>query len=168
MTEKEERPAMPEQKRGDVSMRGQGKDNGYSSSNQILTESFESEELIRLIADKKAYLPKVKNDYARKKLQAEIILLENRILPIAQRETTLFYGESTRYFERSLSRVVKEGFDAMLLFLPITEDVGETCMVGVINPKSQMFGINPIENIEVAIESLGICRRKIEPLNIEL
>lgn len=130
--------------------------------------SFISEKLETLITEKRNYFPKVKNDYARKKLQSEILFLENEVLPIILKETTLLYYEFSKFFESGLKKSISNKCDAMLLFLPLSNDLGEVCKVGVINPKSQMFGHNPIENIDVGIDSLGVGRRKIIPLNLDL
>ena len=146
----------------------QDKDSGYYLDNQILGESFEAEKLQKLIQEKKKYYAKLTNDFARKKVQEEILLLQNEILPIVLRETTILYAEFIKFFEQGLKKTIDARCDAMLMFTPISNEVGEVCKVGVINPKSQMFGKNEIESIDVAIDRMGVAGRKIEPLNIEL
>lgn len=132
-----------------------------------MIESYEVDRLRELIESKKRYL-KIASENSKKKIQSEILFLQNDLMPIMLRETTLFHNELAQYFEKSLSKVIDWKCDAMLLFLPLSNDLGEICKVGVINPKSQMVGDNPIESIDVAIDSLGVGRRKIQPLNIEL
>ncbi len=82
------------------------KDTPNFADNQIFIESFEAEKLIRLINVKKRYLAKAENKYAKQKLQQEIILLEREILPIVLRETSLYFGEIVKIFEKSLKKAI--------------------------------------------------------------
>lgn len=132
-----------------------------------MTESKEIQKLKEIIADKRKYYEKLSNDYARKKLQSEILFLEREILPIIARETTLLYSEATRFFEASISRALKEECDAVLVFFPFW-DITDKCTIGVINPKTQKFGKENIDSIEISIDDMGVGGRKIEIENIEL
>lgn len=133
-----------------------------------MTESFEMERLESLIADKRSYYRKLESDFARKKLQAEILFLQNELMPIVARETTILYSELTRYFERSVMKAVKGGCDALLLFTPLTDKMDETCKVGIVSPKAQKFGNDAVENIELWVDSIGVGKRKVNIFNFDI
>ena len=58
-----------------------------------MIDSYETEELVKLIDRKKDYLLKVENPQQAKYLQKEIMLLENNILPIVMRNTQILHNE---------------------------------------------------------------------------
>lgn len=130
--------------------------------------SAESEKLERYINEKISYLKTVKNPYHSKKLQEEVIFLKNSILPIVLNETTLFYGEITKWLERYIREAVTLKYDAVLMLLPISDNVNDVCKIGVLNPKRQKFGKEEIENIDISIESMGVGRREIEIYNFPM
>lgn len=134
----------------------------------LYIESYEVEQLVKLIQSKKDYLKKLKSDFARKKVQSEIMFLENSILPIAQQETMLLYSEYSNYLQRKINEAVKCKCDAILLFLPLKDNLGDTELIGVANPKAYKVGENNIDCIDIAIESLGIAGKKINTLNLPI
>lgn len=168
MNENEQRPDVPKHKQGDNSFSGRHKGNAYNANNQTLIGSHEVEKLQKLIDGKKDYYRKVKNPAHARFLQDEILFLQNQILPTVLRETTLLFSEFTNYFERGLKKSIDAKCDAMLMLVPLVDGLNDTCKIGIINPKAQSFGENAIESIDVAIECMGVGRRKIEPYNIEL
>ena len=133
-----------------------------------LIESYEVEKLQDLIDGKKEYLRSITNQNHARKLQSEILFLEKDILPIVQRETTLLYSEIAAYTQRKTGEALQYNCDAILLFIPLSSGLSDECVVGVANPKEQKFGREEIENIEVAISSIGIGRRKINIVNLPL
>lgn len=144
------------------------KDSRNFVDTKIFIESFEAEKLIRLINDKKGYLAKAENKYAKQKLQQEIILLEREILPIVLRETSLYFGEIVKIFEKSLKKAIDAKCNALLYFVPLSDGAGDIYRVGIVNPHGNLFETSKIDYIDVSIETIGLGGRKVEPLNIEL
>ena len=123
----------------------------------MMHESFESEKLERIIADKKAYLSKLTNDTARKRLQAEIMFLENEILPIVLRSTTLLHSEIVRYTTRCVEEAVAQKCNGLLLYIPLWSDYKERPLIGRANCKQYQFEGNPIEGcVEVYVDKVDI------------
>lgn len=134
----------------------------------LYIESYEVEKLEKLIQSKKDYLKRLKSDWTRKKVQEEIMFLEKYILPIAQAETMLLYSEYSNYVQRKINEAVQLNCDAIVLFLPLTDEVKDTALIGVANPKEYKVGENNIDSIEVGIDSMGIHGKKIDAINLPL
>jgi hypothetical protein len=128
---------------------------------EMMHESFESEKLERLISDKKAYLSKLTNDTARKHLQAEIIFLQDEILPIVLRSTTLLHGEIVRYTTRCTAEAVAQKCNGLLLYIPLWSDYKERPLIGRANCKQYQFEGNPIEGC------IEIYCNQVEVLNLD-
>jgi len=86
-----------------------------------MIDSYETEELMKLIAQKKKYLEKVENATSAKYLQKEIMFLEKDILPIVMRNTQILHGEvgnwAVKCFDEFLRSKIPEYCNGMMLYL---------------------------------------------------
>lgn len=100
------------------------------------------------------------------KLQEEVLFLERDILPIVLNETTLFYGDAIRYVIEKLKKAIKLKCDAMLCLIPLTENIQETYVIGIANPK-ELTVYGRLDEFDVAIEQMkrGM---KINVINLPL
>ncbi|PLB86041.1 hypothetical protein C0T31_07820 [Dysgonamonadaceae bacterium] len=130
------------------------KDSRNFVDTKIFIDSFESEKLQKLIADKKEYLSKQKNDFARKKLQEEIMFLENSVLPIVLNETTILYNDSNRYLTQKLRQAIDMRCDALLLLVPLREDIPQRYVVGIANPR-ELTPYGNVDEFDIAIERIN-------------
>lgn len=131
-----------------------------------MNESFESERLQKLILNKKDFLKKQTSDFARKKLQEEIMFLEKDILPIVLHETTILYNEANRYITEKIRRAIDLKCDAMLLLIPLRDDVPANYIIGVANPK-ELTVYGRIDEFDIAIEQMNR-DMKINVVNLPL
>lgn len=130
------------------------KDSRNFVDTKIFIDSFESEKLQKLIADKKEYLSKQKNDFARKKLQEEIMFLENSVLPIVLNETTILFSEANKYLTEKLRQAIDMRCDALLLLVPLRQDIPERYVIGVANPR-ELTPYGNVDEFDVAIERIN-------------
>jgi hypothetical protein len=130
------------------------KDSRNFVDTKIFIDSFESEKLQKLIADKKEYLSKQKNDFARKKLQEEIMFLENSVLPIVLNETTILFSEANKYLTEKLRQAVDMRCDALLLLVPLRQDIPERYVIGIANPR-ELTPYGNVDEFDVAIERIN-------------
>ncbi len=130
------------------------KDSRNFVDTKIFIDSFESEKLQKLIADKKEYLSKQKNDFARKKLQEEIMFLENSVLPIVLNETTILFSEANKYLTEKLRQAIDMRCDALLLLVPLRQDIPERYVIGVANPR-ELTPYGNVDEFDVAIEKIS-------------
>ena len=133
----------------------------------ILTESFETEILRQIIEDEKERLKYQKTDFGRKKTQERIMMLENKILPVVETETVMLYSEVSKYVVKYVRRALELGNDAVLVFIPLG-DITDRCNIGVINPKTQKFGGENIDSLEIAIDDMGVGGRKIKVNHLDV
>ena len=107
-------------------------------------DSFESERLRKLIADKKSYLAKQTNPTAAKHLQREIMFLENEILPVVLINSTILHGEVLKYCIRCFDESIRLKCNGLLIYLPVWTDYKERPVIGIANCKKsaidRMFG----------------------------
>ena len=101
-------------------------------------DSFESEELKKLIDNKKQFLAKQTNATAAKHLQREILFLQNEILPVVLNNTTIIYQEIVKYVIKSYEAGVKYKCNALLAYLPITDEYTERPIVAVANCRDRL------------------------------
>lgn len=127
--------------------------------NEIIINSSEVERLIKLIEKKKREFSQPKPDFVLKKLQSEILFLENEILPIVQNETMLLFSEITKYLNNKISEAVKEEANLLVLLIPLTESKDNTLKIATVNPHRD----NPIEGVEIGIDATG---RQIEEVQL--
>lgn len=132
----------------------QDKDSDYLSNIQILGESFEGEKLIDLINNKKRYIKTIDNPTHGRMLQKEILFLENDILPIVLRSTTLLYSELSTFFERKVKKAIDAECNAIIAIMELSPSTDDTIRIGTVNTHS-----NPVEGIDLIINGNG---RKIE------
>lgn len=133
----------------------------------IMTNSFATDTLSEIIGDKKESLKFIKSDFAKKKAQDQIIKLQNVIQPIVETETVLLYNEITKYVHSYIKKAVELNTDAVLIFLPL-RDITDKCTIGQVNPKTQKFGSENIDSIEVFISDMGVGGRKIDIQHLDL
>jgi hypothetical protein len=117
--------------------------------NEIFINSYEVEKLIKLIEKKKREFSQPKPDFVLKKLQSEILFLENEILPIVQNETMLLFSEITKYLNNKISEAVKQDANLLVMLIPLSESKDNTLKIATVNPHRD----NPIEGIEIEIYS---------------
>lgn len=110
----------------------------------LYTDSWEAEKLDRLIEEKKDYLSKLDNNYARKKVQEEILFLEE-LIPIVLNETMVYYNEITKALVKKIHEAVKQDANVLLALIPLTNSTEDTIRVATINPH---WG-NPFEGLEI-------------------
>ena len=122
----------------------------------IFSESLEAEKLDRLIEDKKDYLTKLDNDFARKKVQEEILFLEE-LLPIVLNETMVYYNEITKALVKKIHEAVKQDANVLFALIPLTDSTEDTIKVATVNPH---WG-NPFEGLEVTVTG-----RKVEEVAV--
>ncbi|MDD3772282.1 MAG: hypothetical protein PHC38_06465 [Weeksellaceae bacterium] len=108
----------------------------------------------KLIADKKEFLKKQKNDFARKKLQQEILFLENDILPIVLTETTLLYNEANKYLTQKIRQAIDMKCDALLLLVPLRDDIPARYVIGIANPR-ELTPYGNVGEFDLAIEKIS-------------
>lgn len=131
------------------------------------TESFATEKLKKIIDSEKERLTHQKSDYAKMKVQEQILDLQNEILPIVEAETVLLYNEIAKYVQKYVKKAIAMDNDAVLIFLPL-RDIIEKCDVGIVNPKTQKFGSDNIDAIEISIDNMDVGGRKINVSNLDL
>lgn len=124
-----------------------------------LTESIEAEKLIKLIEKKKREFSQAKLDFVQKKLQSEILFLENEILTIVQNETMVLFHEMTKYVNKKVSEAIKEDANLLVMLIPLTESKDNTLKIATVNPHRD----NPLEGVEIGIDAVG---RKIEEVQL--
>lgn len=117
--------------------------------NEIIVNSYEVEKLEQLILEKKKDFERPKPDFVQKKLQREILFLENEVLPIVRNETMLLYSEITKYLNKKIGEAVKQEANLLVMLIPLTQSKDETLRIATVNPHRD----NPIEGIEIEIYS---------------
>jgi hypothetical protein len=127
--------------------------------NEIITNSYEVEKLEQLILEKRKDFERPKPDFVQKKLQSEILLLENEILPIVQNETMLLFSEITKYLNKKIGEAVKQDANLLVMLIPLTESKDNTLKVATVNPHRD----NPLEGVEIGIDAPG---RQIEEVQL--
>ena len=132
-----------------------------------MNESLATLKLKKIIENEKERLTHQKSDFAKMKVQEQIIDLQNEILPIVETETVLLYNEINKYVHKYVKKAIEMDNDAVLVFLPL-RDIIEKCEIGVVNPKLQKFGSDPIDAIEISIENMNVGGRDIKVSNLDL
>lgn len=132
-----------------------------------LVESIATLKLKKIIDSEKERLKFIKSDYAKMKVQEQIIDLQNEILPIVETETVLLFNEINKYVHKYVKKAIEMDNDAVLVFLPL-KDIVDKCTIGQVNPKTQKFGSENIDSIEVFISDMGVGGRKIDVEHLDL
>lgn len=117
--------------------------------NAIMINSYEAEKLVKLIEDKKKEFKQPKPDFVLKKIQREILLLENELLPIIQAETMVLYHELTKYVNKKVGEAVKEDANVLVLVIPLTDSKDNTLRVATVNPHRD----NPLEGLNIVLDA---------------
>ena len=117
----------------------QRKDNVFYSQS-IAFESFEVEKLKKLIDNKKEYLKKLDNKKAFQLLQAEIMFLQNDILPATQIGSSIYHMEIARYTNRAYENGIKFRCNGVIIYLPISDKYKERPKIGIMNCNDLPFG----------------------------
>lgn len=124
-----------------------------------MNNSYEVEKLIKLIEKKKREFSQAKLDFVQKKLQSEILLLDNEILPIVQNETMVLFHELTKYVNKKVSEAIKQDANLLVLLIPLSQSKDETLRIATVNPHRD----NPLEGVEISIDATG---RQIEEVQL--
>lgn len=127
--------------------------------NEIIINSSEVEKLEQLILEKRKDFERPKPDFVQKKLQREILFLENEILPIVQNETMLLYSEMTKHLNNKIGEAVKQDANLLVMLIPLTESRDNTLRIATVNPHRD----NPLEGVEIGIDAPG---RQIEEVQL--
>lgn len=127
--------------------------------NEIFINSYEVEKLEQLILEKKKDFERPKPDFVQKKLQSEILFLENEILPIVQNETMLLFSEITKYLNKKIGEAVKQDSNLLVMLIPLTDSKDNTLKIATVNPHRD----NPLEGVEIGIDAPG---RQIEEVQL--
>lgn len=115
--------------------------------NEMLTDSIATLKLKKIIDSEKERLTHQKSDFAKMKVQKQIIDLQNEILPIVETETVLLYSEMTKYVNKKVSEAVKQDANLLVMLIPLTESKDETLKIATANPHRD----NPLEGVEIDI-----------------
>ena len=133
-------------------------------------DSFESERLKKLIDNKKQFFNKQTNNAARQHLQNEILFLQNEILPIVLNNSTILYDVLIKYFILCYEKAVKYQSNALLLYIPITNEYTERPRVAIANGRERLPVGSPgamlVACNQLQIENMDGCTIDIEPLQI--
>lgn len=124
-----------------------------------MNNSYEVEKLIKLIEKKKREFSQAKLDFVQKKLQSEILLLDNEILPIVQNETMVLFHELTKYVNKKVSEAIKQDANLLVLLIPLSQSKDNTLKIATVNPHRD----NPLEGVEIGLDATG---RQIEEVQL--
>ena len=102
-------------------------------------DSFESEELKKMIERKKQFFKKQTNKTTAQYLQKEILFLQNEILPVVLNNTTIVHNEMAKYVIRCYETALKYNCNALLTYLPITDEYKERPIIGIANCRDLPF-----------------------------
>jgi hypothetical protein len=127
--------------------------------NEIIINSYEVEKLEQLILEKRKDFERPKPDFVQKKLQSEILFLENEVLPIVRNETMLLFSEITKYLNKKIGEAVKQDANLLVMLIPLTDSKDNTLRIATVNPHRD----NPLEGVEIGIDAPG---RQIEEVQL--
>lgn len=93
----------------------------------IWIQSDETEKLKELIKKKKDYLSTLKSDRQAKRLQEEIMFLQEDILPIVLRRTNIMHSEVAKFTTQSFDELIDSKYakcyNGMLLYIHFNDDI---------------------------------------------
>jgi len=101
-------------------------------------DSLETEWLKKLIDDKKKYLATLTNKKAAQHLQKEIMFLQNEILPIVLKNTSIIHCEMATYALRCYETAIKYKCNGVLVYLPITDEYTDKPLIGIANSRDAL------------------------------
>ena len=131
----------------------------------MYTDSYEVEKLRKLIENKKSYLKTIQGNnkaFAFQSIQNEIMFLQNEVMPILLRETSILHYEFMKYATRCLDKAIQQKFNGLLLYQSLYDDYEEQPIIGIANER---------QNRPLVIDGLLIevySANGINPKNIEL
>ena len=131
----------------------------------MYTDSYEVEKLRKLIENKKSYLKTIQGNnkaFAFQSIQKEIMFLQNEVMPILLRETSILHYEFMKYATRCLDKAIQQKFNGLLLYQSLYDDYEEQPIIGIANER---------QNRPLVIDGLLIevySANGINPKNIEL
>jgi len=132
-------------------------------------ESDASLQLKKLIKEKKDYLEKITNDYARRKQQEEIMFLERDLLPIVLSSTSLLYWEVLKHVATRLGESLEMKADALLMVIPLTTRPKEEYTIAVDNIKACPFLNVDVDRLEVWVDLISVEGHTFkEPIHLPL
>ena len=133
-------------------------------------DSFESEKLKKIIDNKKQFFNKQTNNIARQHLQDEILFLQNEILPIVLNNTTILYDVLVKYFIYCYEKAIKYQSNALLVYVPITNEYTERPRVAIANSRDRLPvgtpGAMQVSCNEIQIDNMDGCTSDVEPYQI--
>jgi len=129
--------------------------------------SFESEKLIKLIENKKVFYKNQKNEEAKKFLQREIIFLENEILPIVLKETSIFYAEISRLTTLYYKKASDYNCNGIIVYMPLKSEYEKMPKIGIANCMDLPFGTQGAVMIGVPKFSVYNMDGNTDPKDVE-
>lgn len=131
-------------------------------------ESFVSKKLIDIINEKKEYINKVQNDFAKKKMQEEVLFLERSVLPLVLSQTTILYWEVMKHVTTKMRQAAELKCDSVLCFIPLHNRMPDPYVIGIDNPKAQTVGDVNVDCLEITVDRIGIDKKTCTPINLPL
>jgi len=131
----------------------------------MYTDSHEVETLRKLIENKKSYLKTIQGNnkaFAFQSIQKEIMFLQNEVMPILLRETSILHYEFMKYATRCMDKAIQQKFNGLILYQSLYDDYEDQPIIGIANER---------QNRPLVIDGLLIevySANGINPKNIEL
>jgi len=131
----------------------------------MYTDSYEVEKLRKLIENKKSYLKTIQGNnkaFAFQSIQNEIMFLQNEVMPILLRETSILHYEFMKYATRCLDKAIQQKFNGLILYQSLYDNYEDQPIIGIANER---------QNKPLVIDGLLIevySANGINPKNIEL
>lgn len=131
----------------------------------MYTDSYEVEKLRKLIENKKSYLKTIQGNnkaFAFQSIQKEILFLQNEVMPILLRETSILHYEFMKYATRCLDKAIQQKFNGLILYQSLYDNYEDQPVIGIANER---------QNRPLVIDGLLIevySANGINPKNIEL
>ena len=132
----------------------------------MYVDSFEAERLKKLIQNKKQFLQKLTGK-AYQHLQAEIMFLENVILPIILRNTNIIHSEFAKYTVICFETALKYKCNGVLFYVPINENYEDRPIIGIANER-QLLPFGTFGAVEIMIINMDGNGCRVTPINLPL
>jgi hypothetical protein len=130
----------------------------------MMTYSYESDELKKLILSKRQYLSKLQG-FAYKQLQKEILFLENNVLPIILRDTNIEHSEFSKYCIRAYETAVQFHCNGLLIYQHLMDDYTEQPIIGIANESDKPKGTGAMTIYIDNMDGNGV---SMKPINLLL
>jgi hypothetical protein len=133
-------------------------------------DSFETEQLRKLLTQKETYLNTLtapERKIAYQMTQREIMFLKNDILPIVLNNTSIIHSEFIKYALKCFDAALKFKCNGLIFYQPIYEQYKDYPIIGVVNPRqNQKFGTHGA--MEIFIDNMDGNGCRVKPLNLPI